>query len=63
MTLAPVAERLAVELSLPVLIVMSVAAAWDSNIQPTAFGANALTHCATVVVFCVYEQRQRVGCV
>ena len=40
------AERLAVELSLPVLASW-VCRGWDSNTQPSAFGANALTHCAT----------------
>ena len=37
-TLTPIAERLTVELSLPVITTYT---------QPTAYGANALTHCAT----------------
>ena len=37
-TLTPIAERLTVELSLPVNTTYT---------QPTAYGANALTHCAT----------------
>ena len=45
-TLTPNAERLAVELSLPVLTTR-VCRGWDSNTQPSAFGANALTNCAT----------------
>ena len=46
MTLTPYAERLAVELSLPVLTI-KVCHGWDSNSQPSFCGANALTHCAT----------------
>ena len=46
-TLTPIAERVAVELSLPVLTTL-VYRGWDSNTQPSACGANALTHCATV---------------
>ena len=49
MTLTPNAERLAVELSLP-LLTTSVCRAWDSNTQPSAYGPNALTDCATAVV-------------
>ena len=41
LTLTHIAGPLAVELSLPVLT------AWDSNIQHSACGANALTDCAT----------------
>ena len=48
-TLTPIAERLAVELSLPVLTTQ-VCRGWDSNAQPSACGANALTHCATAAV-------------
>ena len=40
-TLTPVAERLAVELSLPVLT-SKVCRRWDSNIQPSACETNAL---------------------
>ena len=43
MTLTPVAERLVVELSLPVFTTY-VCRECDSNIQPSACGANALTH-------------------
>ena len=42
--------RLAVELSLPVF----TNKIWDSNAQPSAGGANALTHCATAVVHYVF---------
>ena len=46
-TLTPIAEHLAMELSLPVLNgrFNSVAAAGDSKTQPSAFEANALTDC------------------
>ena len=43
MTLAPIAERLAVELSLPVFTTY-VCRDWDSNTQLSACGTNALTH-------------------
>ena len=45
-TLTPTAERLAAELSLAVFTTY-VCPGWDSNAQPSACGANALTHCAT----------------
>ena len=45
-TVTPNAERLAVELSLPVLTTW-FCRGWDSNTQPSACRANALTHCAT----------------
>ena len=45
-TLTLIAEGLAVELSLPVFATY-VCRGWDSNTQPSACGANALTHCAT----------------
>ena len=48
-TLIPIAERFTVELSLPVLTTL-VCRGWDSNNQPSACGANALTHCATATV-------------
>ena len=38
-------KRLAVELSLPVFMTQ-VCLDWDSNTQPSAYGANALTDCA-----------------
>ena len=46
MTLTLNAERLAVELSLPVLTTY-VCRCWDSNIQPFICAANALTDCTT----------------
>ena len=42
MTLTPIAELLAVELSLPVF---TTGRDWDSNTQPFACEAKALTHC------------------
>ena len=47
--LTPVAERLAVELSLPVFTTL-VFCGWDSNTQSSAWKANALAHCTTAVV-------------
>ena len=47
-TLTPFAERLAVELSLPDLTTY-VYRGLDSNTQPSACGANAVTHYATAV--------------
>lgn len=41
-----IAERLAVERSLPV-ITTYVSHGWDSNIQSSAFGENGENHCAT----------------
>ena len=53
--LTPIAERLAVELSLPVFTT-KVCRGWDSNTQPSACGANALTNCATAADFkCVLQ--------
>ena len=49
MMLTPFVERLALELSLPVFT-NNVCHGWDSNIQPSAFEANALAHCATAGV-------------
>ena len=49
-TLTPIAERLEVELSLPVFT--TFVCRWDSNTQPSACGANALTGCATAAVAC-----------
>ena len=47
-TLTPIADCLAVELSLPVYTrTTEVCRGWDSNTQPSAFGAIALTHCAS----------------
>ena len=46
MTLTSIAERLAVELSLPVLTT-KFCRVWDTNTQPSACVASALTDCAT----------------
>ena len=43
-TLTPSAERLVVELSLPVFTT-KICRGWDSNTQPSAVGANDITHC------------------
>ena len=48
----PIAERLTVELSPPVLTNW-VCRGWDSNTQPSASGANALTNCATAAGRCI----------
>ena len=45
-TLTPIAERLAVGLSLPVFTTV-VFRSWNSNTQPSACRSNALTHWAT----------------
>ena len=55
-TLTPIAERLAVELSLPVFTT-EFCRGWISNTQPSACGANAPTHCATAAVFRKEEHR------
>ena len=52
-TLTPIAERLAVELSLPVLMTW-VWRGFDSNTQPSARGDNALIQCALATV-CVLQ--------
>ena len=44
MTHTPIAKRFAVELSRPVFTTW-VCRGWDSNIKPSACGANALTDC------------------
>ena len=44
-TLTLNAERLAVELSQRVFTTY-VCRGWDLNTQPSAYGANAITHCA-----------------
>ena len=49
-TLTPIVERLAIELSLPVFTT-SVRRGWDSNTQPSTCEANSLTHCATAAVY------------
>ena len=50
MALTPIAERFAVELSLPVFTTL-VCRGWDSNTKTSARGAHALTHCATTAVY------------
>ena len=50
-TLTSVAERLSVELSLPISTPPCVCRGWDSNTKPSACEANALTDCSTVSVF------------
>ena len=48
-TLTPVADHLAVELSQPILTT-SVHHNWNSNTQPSTCRTTALTHCATAAV-------------
>ena len=55
-TLTPIAGRLAVKLSLPVLTT-SVFRGCDSNTQTSAIGANALTHCSIAVVSILKKSR------
>ena len=57
MTLIPVAEHLAVELSLPVFMTW-VCHDWDSNSHSSASKSNALTDCATAAVK-VYWQMEK----
>ena len=52
MTLTPIVERLAVELSLPVFTT-SIYRGRGSNTQTSACGENALTHCATAAVLMI----------
>ena len=57
MTLARVAKRLAVELSLPVSTTL-VCRGYDSNIEPSTCYANALTDCSTastehIIIICL----------
>ena len=59
-TLTPIAERLAVELSLPVFT-SSFCRDWDSNTQPSASEANALAHCATAALTYGLQKIQSVG--
>ena len=47
--LTPVADHLAVELSLPVLTTYN-SGGWDSNTQPSTCKSNTLTNCATAAV-------------
>ena len=56
-TLTPIALRLAVELSLPVFYDLGRLSllGFEFEHQPSACGANALTHCATAAVYsCLY---------
>ena len=50
----------AVELSLPVFMT-KVCCGWDSNTQPAAFGANALTHSTTAAVTYSWMSLQPIG--
>ena len=59
LTLTPNAERLAVELCLPVFATW-VCGGWDSNIKPSAGGSNALTHCATAAAISI-ERYNKLG--
>ena len=52
MTLTPIAEHLAVELSQPVFTTY-VCRGWDLNTQPSSCKANALTHCAIAAVIVI----------
>ena len=45
-TLTHITERLAEKLSVPIFTT-KVCRDWDYNTQPSAWGVNALTHCAT----------------
>ena len=49
MTLKPIAERLALELSLPIFTTY-ICRGCDSNTQPAACGVNALTNCTIAAV-------------
>ena len=53
-TLTHIAERLAVELSLPVSTI-SVSRSWDSNTQLSTCGANPQTDCATAQAHDMYD--------
>ena len=59
MTLTPIAEPLAVELSRPIFTT-NVCRCWDSNTQPSASEAYALTHCATTSVKIGFSVRYNV---
>ena len=59
-TLKPIAERLAVELSSG--FTPWVCRGWDSNTQVSASRANALTDCATVAVLIHYRIFYGIGC-
>ena len=53
-TLTPIADRWAVELSLHVLTIY-VCRGWDSNTQPSACEANTLTHCAITTGYSIWR--------
>ena len=53
MTLTPIAELLAVAPALPVYTAL-VCRGWDSNTQPSVFGAIALTQCATAALVYIH---------
>ena len=59
MTLTPIGERLALELSLPVFKTYACRR-WDSNTQPSACEANALTNCATAAFNVSYKMKDYV---
>ena len=54
-TITPIAERLAVELSLQ-FFTTKVCRGWESNTKPSACGANALTHSATAAVTVYWKE-------
>ena len=56
-TLTPIAERLAVELSLFVFTTYCYRG-WDSNTQPSACGANAITDSATDALISLVETKK-----
>ena len=62
-TLTPIAQRLSVELSLPVFTAY-VCRCWDSNTQPSACGMIAQTDCAIAAVYIcpLYEFRGDCWC-
>ena len=54
MALTPFGERLSLEITLPVLTTL-VGPGQDSDTQPSAREANALTDCATAAILSVKE--------
>ena len=59
-TLTSHAVLFAMALSLPVFTT-KVCRGWDLNTQPSACGANALTHCATAAVECDVQNIQSIN--
>ena len=57
MTLTTIAERLALELSLPVLTT-HICRGWDSNTQPSACQTNVLTDCATAAALLLRTNKE-----